>query len=214
MPTRDGKSGVRLPILNAAGDGDGRAARWPVLRQLAAGDVTGLAESARSERSATLRPRTEAADRVVGSICPYCGVGCGQLVYVQDERITDIEGDPDSPISEGCLCPKGAATFQLVTGNHRLEHVLYRRPGGTTWERLPLERAMDMVAERVKATRERNWQAETDGGSAGESKKLPVNRTLAMAHLGGATLDNEENYLIKKLFTALGVVQVENQARI
>ena len=128
-------------------------------------------------------------------------------MYVKDEKIIDIEGDPASPLSHGCLCPKGAATFQLVTGSHRLNHVLYRRPFGTSWEQIPLENAMDMVAQRVKETREDNWEDQTDEGH-------PLRRTMAMAHLGGATLDNEENYLIKKLFTALGIVQVENQARI
>ena len=160
-----------------------------------------------SRRTLTLLPRTAAADRVVRSICPYCGVGCGQLVYVQDEKITNIEGDPDSPISEGCLCPKGAATFQLVTGSQRVHQVLYRRPYSTHWETLPLPTAMDMVAARVKETRDATWQDVDDKGQR-------VARTLGIAHLGGATLDNEENYLIKKLFTALGVVQVENQARI
>jgi formate dehydrogenase major subunit len=181
-----------------------------VLRQIRRGDLTALGETAKSERSATLRPRTERADRAVKSICPFCAVGCGQLVYVEDGRITGIEGDPDSPISEGCLCPKGAATFELVTGAHRVESVLYRPPHGTGWETLPLERAMEMVAERVKAARDATWQA-TDPD---DPKKEAVNRTLGIAHLGGATLDNEENYLIKKLFTGLGIVQIENQARI
>jgi formate dehydrogenase major subunit len=153
------------------------------------------------------RPRTERADRIVKSICPYCAVGCGQLVYVKDEQITDIEGDPESPISEGCLCPKGAATRQLVTGDHRVNEVLYRRPGGTAWEPIALETAMDMVGERVARTRDEHWQQELDDGR-------PVRRTMAMAHIGGATLDNEENYLLKKLYTALGIIQVENQARI
>lgn len=134
------------------------------------------------------------------SICPYCAVGCGQLVYVKNTRIIDIEGDPESPISRGCLCPKGAATFQLVTGTHRLHEVLYRRPHAREWETIPLERAMEMVAERVKKTRDETWEDQR--------------RTMGIAHLGGATLDNEENYLLKKLYTALGIVQVENQARI
>jgi len=181
--------------------------RWPVLRQLLRGDGMALGDTAMSERSRTLAPRTTLADRVVKSICPYCAVGCGQDVYVKDERILDIEGDPDSPISRGRLCPKGAATFQLVTGTHRVQDVLYRRPGGTTWEPIPLERAMDMVAERVKRTRDATWEEKDANG-------LVARRTLGIAHLGGATLDNEENYLIKKLFTALGIVQVENQARI
>jgi formate dehydrogenase major subunit len=180
---------------------------WPVLRQLRSRDATALGTTALSRRSIELTPRTRAADEVVKSICPYCAVGCGQDVYVRDGKITDIEGDPDSPISRGRLCPKGAATFQLVTGSHRLKTVLYRRPFGSEWEELPLETAMDMVAERVKAARDEHWEEKDDQGDV-------VNRTLAMAHLGGATLDNEENYLIKKLFTALGIVQVENQARI
>jgi formate dehydrogenase major subunit len=154
-----------------------------------------------SERTLNLEPRTRTADKVVRSICPYCAVGCGQLAYVENGRITDIEGDPDSPISQGCLCPKGAATYQLVTGSYREHHALYRRPHGMSWERIPLEQAMDMVAGRVKQTRDANWEED-------------LHRTMAIAHLGGATLDNEENYLIKKLFTALGMVQIENQARI
>jgi formate dehydrogenase major subunit len=193
----------RLPVLGS----------WPVVRQIATGDVTGLGDSARSRRSDSLRPRTETADRVVRSVCPYCAVGCGQLVYVKDEKITDIEGDPDSPISEGCLCPKGAATMQLVTGDHRTRHVLYRRPGGTAWEQLPLELAMDMVAARVQRARDARWQ-ETLPEAASSSGERAAARTLSIAHLGGATLDNEENYLLKKLYTALGIIQVENQARI
>lgn len=160
-----------------------------------------------TRRSLTLLPRTVHADRIVRSVCPYCAVGCGQLVYVENERITNIEGDPDSPISEGCLCPKGAATYQLVTGSHRVDRVLYRRPFSTHWEAIPLEQAMDMVAARVKHTRDTTWQER-------DAKGQTLHRTLGIAHLGGATLDNEENYLIKKLYTALGVVQVENQARI
>lgn len=182
--------------------------RWPVIAQVRRGDWRALGETARSARSDELAPRTEKADRVVRSVCPYCAVGCGQLVFVEGGKITDIEGDPDSPISEGCLCPKGAATFQLVTGSHRVKNVLYRKPYGTEWEVLPLEEAMDRVAERVKKTRDETWEAtrERDG--------VPLRRTLGIAHLGGATLDNEENYLLKKLWTALGMVQVENQARI
>lgn len=182
--------------------------RWPVLRQLRNRDLTALGESALSRRSQELRPRTETADRVVGSVCPFCGVGCGQLVYVRDEKIVDIEGDPASPVSRGKLCARGSSTFQLVTGTQRMRDVLYRRPGAKQWEVIPLEKAMDMVAERVKGTRDETWEAQNEEG-------LRVNRTLGIAHLGGATLDNEENYLIKKLFTGgLGIVQVENQARI
>lgn len=180
---------------------------WPVWKQVQKRDVEGLGQTAFSPRSESLTPRTASADKVVSSVCPYCGVGCGQLVYVKDNKIIDIEGDPRSPISNGCLCPKGAATFQLVTGSHRVRHVLYRRPHGDAWEQIPLEQAMEMVAERVKKTRDEHWEQ-----TAGDN--LEVRRTMAIAHLGGATLDNEENYLIKKLFTSLGIVQIENQARI
>ena len=174
---------------------------WPALEQLAKRDFASEAGPAVSDRSKALAPRTQSATQVVKSICPYCAVGCGQDVYVKDGRIINIEGDYDSPISRGCLCPKGSATFQLVTGSYREQRVLYRRPRASEWETIPLEKAMDMVAERVKATRDASWDAEH-------------RRTLGIAHLGGATLDNEENYLIKKLFTALGAVQIENQARI
>ena len=160
----------------------------------------------KSEVSENLRSRVETADRVVKSICPYCAVGCGQNVYVRDGRVTQIEGDPDSPISRGRLCPKGAASLQLTTGSAREYKVRYRRPHGTDWEDLPLDRAIDMIADRVIASRRKGWQWEIDGAR--------VRRTLGFAHLGGATLDNEENYLIKKLFTALGAIQIENQARI
>jgi formate dehydrogenase major subunit len=165
------------------------------------GDLFALDRTAASERTENLSPRTSTADKVVGSVCPYCAVGCGQLVYVKDERIIDIEGDPASPISHGCLCPKGAATFQLVTGSHRVKHVLYRRPYSREWEKIPLDVATEMVAQRVKYTRDATWEE-------------PLRRTMGIAHLGGATLDNEENYLIKKLFASLGIVQIENQARI
>ena len=180
---------------------------WPLWQQAKKGDVYGFGSTAYSSRTDGLQPRTASADRVVASVCPYCGVGCGQLVYVKDERIVDIEGDPRSPISTGCLCPKGAATFQLVTGSHRVQHVLYRRPHGTQWESIPLQQAMEMVADRVRKTRDSSWEHTTKEGHE-------VRRTMGIAHLGGATLDNEENYLIKKLFTSLGIVQVENQARI
>lgn len=181
--------------------------RWPVLRQLKNADLLALGSSAASDRTDSLAARTKYADKVVDSVCPYCAVGCAQLVYVKNEKIIDIEGDPRSPLSNGCLCPKGAATFQLVTGSHRVSEVLYRRPRGREWEKIPLERAMDMVAERVKKTRDAHWEDKDKKGN-------PLRRTMAIAHLGGATLDNEENYLIKKLFTGLGIVQIENQARI
>ncbi|SHM80577.1 formate dehydrogenase [Actinacidiphila paucisporea] len=179
---------------------------WPVYRQLTGDDPLGRGAAAMSARTRALRPRTGTADRVVKSVCPYCAVGCAQNVYVKDEKVVQIEGDPDSPVSRGRLCPKGSATLQLTTGSARRHQVLYRRPHGTDWEPLDLETAMDMVADRVIRTRRETWQAEQDG--------VRVNRTLGLASLGGATLDNEENYLIKKLFTGLGVVQVENQARV
>jgi formate dehydrogenase major subunit len=183
-----------------------RAGRWPVLRQLG-GDPGALGRAARSDRTASLRPRTADADHVVRSICPYCAVGCGQRVYVKDGGVTQIEGDPDSPISRGRLCPKGAASRSYVTGPLREYRVKYRRPHGTEWEELSLDDAMEMIAERVIATRKETWQ-DTD------SEGRTLRRSMGVGNLGGATLDNEENYTIKKLMSALGFVQVENQARI
>jgi len=180
---------------------------WPALRQLSRRDWLGRGRAAQSEASATLRPRTDGATTVVKSICPYCAVGCGQDVYVKDGAVVQIEGDPDSPISRGRLCPKGAASRQLVTSPARLDKVLYRRPHGTRWEELELGTAMDMIADRVIATRRETWQWTDEHGHR-------VRRTMGIASLGGATLDNEENYLMKKLYTALGAIQIENQARI
>ncbi len=182
-------------------------ARWPVVRQLREGDPFGLGRAAQSPRSATLTPRIDRAERVVQSVCPYCAVGCGQLVYVQDGDVTHIEGDPASPISRGRLCPKGQASKSYVQSPLREYRVKYRRPYGTAWEELSLDDAMEMIVDRIVETRAATWQAETEDGN-------PANRTMAIGNLGGATLDNEENYLIKKLMTALGIVQVENQARI
>jgi formate dehydrogenase major subunit len=184
-----------------------RVGAWPVVRQLTGRDRLGLGAAVESPTTATLHARTVDADRVVPSVCPYCAVGCGQKVFVRDGKITQIEGDEASPISRGRLCPKGSATFSLVTSPARLTKVRYRRPGGAGWEDLDLDVAMDMIADRVLAAREAGWQERTDDG-----KRL--RRTMGFAHLGGATLDNEENYLIKKLYTALGAIQVENQARI
>ena len=183
-----------------------RLGSWPVIRQLQQGDPLGLGKAAQSPRSAALEPRTATADRMARSVCPYCAVGCGQRVYVKDEQVTQIEGDPDSPVSRGRLCPKGAASKQLVTGPSREDKVKYRRPHGGEWEELDLDVAMDMIADRVIATRAATWQ-DTEGDKI-------YRRTMGFASLGGATLDNEENYLIKKLFTALGAIQIENQARI
>lgn len=184
-----------------------RFGSWPLLRQLTSGDRLGRGTAVRSARTEEITPRTRTADRVVKSICPYCAVGCGQRVYVKGERVVHIEGDPDSPISRGRLCPKGSASEQLVNGPGRVTTVKYRRPYGTDWEDLPLDRAMEMIADRVLETRARTWEEADERGNA-------LHRTLGIASLGGATLDNEENYLIKKLFTSIGVVQVENQARI
>jgi formate dehydrogenase major subunit len=181
-------------------------ASWPVLRQLD-GDPHARGRAARSARHEALRPRTAGAQHVVKSVCPYCAVGCGQLVYVRDGKVSQIEGDPDSPISRGRLCPKGAASKSLVTGPGREYRVKYRPPHGTEWQELDLDQAMDMIADRVLETRAATWQERNDHGKR-------VDRTMGIAMLGGATLDNEENYLIKKLALALGVVQVENQARI
>lgn len=180
---------------------------WPVARQLRGSDKLGRGEAARSKRTSRLSPRIAEADKVTRSICPYCAVGCGQNVFVKDGRVTQIEGDPDSPVSRGRLCPKGSASLQLTTGTARRYEVLYRRPHTTDWEVLDLDTAMDMVAERVIATRRNTWQWRDDEGQQ-------VRRTLGIASLGGATLDNEENYLMKKLYTALGAIQIENQARI
>ncbi len=182
-------------------------ASWPVVRQLQNGDRLGLGPAAKSQRSHTLSARIDDADHVVQSICPYCAVGCGQLVYVKAGEVTHIEGDPASPISRGRLCPKGQASKSFVQSPLREYKVKYRRPNGTQWEDMDLETAMDMIADRIIDTRATTWQTETEDGN-------PANRTLGIANLGGATLDNEENYLIKKLLTALGVVQIENQARI
>ena len=145
--------------------------------------------------------------KATDSVCPYCAVGCGQVVYTRNGELVDIEGNPRSPINQGTLCPKGSASRQLIQQPGRLTKVKYRRPGGTEWEELELDQAMDMIAERVIAARENGWQECDEQG-------WRVDRTLGFAHLGGATLDNEENYLIKKLFTAMGAVQIENQARI
>jgi formate dehydrogenase major subunit len=184
----------------------GRRLIPPFLRQLGS-DGLGLGRAAQSARSEQLVARTRTADEVVRSICPYCAVGCGQKVYVKDERVIQIEGDPDSPISRGRLCPKGSASEKLVNSPMRETRVRYRRPGATDWEDLSLEQATDMIAERIIRTREETWEEETEDGES-------LKRTLGMHFLGGATLDSEENYLIKKFFTAMGAVSVENQARI
>ena len=178
----------------------------PFLRQLA-GDALGLGRAAQSRRSAQLEPRTKTADRVVQSVCPYCAVGCGQNVYVKNEKVVQIEGDPDSPISRGRLCPKGSATEALVNRPDRATEVLYRRPGAADWERISLEQATDMIADRLIRTRADTWEEQNED-------EKPLKRTLGIHFLGGATLDSEENYLIKKFFCAAGALSIENQARI
>ena len=180
---------------------------WPVYRQLMGDDPLGRGRAAQSPRSRALEPRTATADRVAHSVCPYCAVGCAQRVFVHDEHVVQIEGNPDSPISRGRLCPKGSASLGLVTGSQREEKIRYRAPYATEWTDLDLSTAMEMVADRVLEARERGWQERDEEGRR-------LRRTMGLASLGGATLDNEENYLIKKLFTALGAIQIENQARI
>ncbi|OBG28994.1 dehydrogenase [Mycobacterium sp. E3198] len=180
---------------------------WPVYRQLTGADALGRGKAAESKRSAGLEPRTASADSVAHSVCPFCAVGCAQKVYVTDGKVVQIEGNPDSPISRGRLCPKGSASKQLVTGPQRETTVRYRAPYATEWQDLDLDTAMDMVADRVIDARRKGWQDF-------DSDRNTLRRTLGIASLGGATLDNEENYLIKKLFTALGALQIENQARI
>lgn len=215
-----------------------RLTDWPLIRQLRTG-ADGTGPEAASPRTRRLLPRLEGAE-VARSICPYCGVGCGQLAYHKDGELLAIEGDPESPISQGTLCPKGSASHQLLTHAGRLDRVLYRRPRGTRWEEIELEEAMRRVADRVWESRTRRFvrtvadlpvddptrraaEAKADAGGKGgpgpdghvDALAEPVSHTTAVAHLGGATLDNEENYLIKKLFTGgLGMVAVSNQARI
>lgn len=180
---------------------------WPVLRQFQSGDFLGRGPAVTSPTTKRVTPRTNTADHVARSVCPYCAVGCGQKIYVSDGRITQIEGDPDSPISRGRLCPKGAATEQLVNAPNRQTEILYRKPHGTEWESLEFDTALDMITDRFLEARRAHWQDFDEQGRR-------LSRTMGIAALGGATLDNEENYLIKKLFTAAGAIQIENQARI
>jgi formate dehydrogenase major subunit len=181
--------------------------QWPVVRQVRSGDLLGRGPAVTSERTRNMASRTSTADRVVQSVCPYCAVGCGQRIYVKDEKVVQIEGDPDSPVSRGRLCPKGAASEQLVNSPGRQTKVLYRAPNASEWKHIDNETALEMIAERFLESRRRSWQQHDDKGRL-------LRRTMGIAALGGATLDNEENYLIKKLFTAAGAVQIENQARI
>jgi formate dehydrogenase major subunit len=181
--------------------------QWPVVRQVRTGDLLGRGPAVTSARTRAITARTSTADRVVQSVCPYCAVGCGQRIFVKDEKVVQIEGDADSPISRGRLCPKGSASEQLVNSPGRQTQVLYRAPHAREWQRLDRDTAIDMVADRFIESRRRHWQQRDAQGRF-------LRRTMGIAALGGATLDNEENYLIKKLFTAAGAIQIENQARI
>jgi formate dehydrogenase major subunit len=184
----------------------GFARDWSLPRQAAGQDPS--REAAKSTMSRNLRPRLEQADKIGSSICPFCAVGCSQLVYAKDGKPIQIEGDPRSPINQGTLCPKGAATLGLLTAPDRLGSVKYRPPYSDHWEDRPLDWAMDRIALLVKQTRDETFVSALPDGTT-------VNHTLAMGSLGGATLDNEENYLLKKLFGAgLGMVWIENQARV
>ena len=189
--------------------------RWPAfqdLKEFAEGkplDQLGLGDTAVSSRTRGMEPRTRAADKVVPSVCPYCAIGCGQLIYVRDGKIVDIEGNPESPINGGTLCPKGAATFGLLVNPARVTKVKYRAPYSVRWEEKPLDWAMERIAQRMKETRDQTYQEQDP-----ETGKI-ASRCMGIASLGGATLDNEENYLIKKLFGAgLGIIWIENQARV
>ena len=179
---------------------------WSLPRQLAGQDV--MAQAAESETSRTLRPRLEEADRVGTSICPFCAVGCAQLVYAKNGKPIHVEGDPRSPVNQGTLCPKGAGTLGMMLSPKRITHVLYRAPYAQQWEPRSLDWAMERIAERVRQTRDETFAERLPDGTL-------INQTLGIGSLGGATLDNEENYLMKKLFGGgLGMVNIENQARI
>lgn len=184
-----------------------KVADWPVIRQIRTGDTFARGPAVASPTTLTLTSRNATAHRVVQSVCPYCAVGCGQRVYVTDGKVTQIEGDPDSPISRGRLCPKGSASEQLVNSPGRQTRILHRAPRSREWQPLDRDEAIDRIARRFVESRRNGWQDRDEHGR-------PLRRTMAIASLGGATLDNEENYLIKKLFTAAGAIQIENQARI
>jgi formate dehydrogenase major subunit len=197
----DGTCGGRVPGVKTWLDS------WPVYRQLTGNDPLGRGKAARSKATDSVVARTATADKVAHSVCPYCAVGCAQNVYVKDGKIVQIEGNPDSPVNRGRLCPKGSASKQLVTSPTRVTKIRYRRPYGTEWEDLDLDTAMEMIADRVLDARRRTWEDADEEGR-------PLRRTMGIASLGGATLDNEENYLMKKLYSAMGAIQIENQARI
>ena len=179
---------------------------WTLPRQFAGGNA--LAAAAQSTMSKTIRPRLEEADSVGTSVCPYCAVGCGQLIYAKDKRPIHIEGDPRSPVNQGTLCPKGAGTLGMLLSPKRESRVLHREPYSDTWQVKPLEWAMERVAQLTKQARDETFVHKLPDGRL-------VNQTVGVASLGGATMDNEENYLIKKLLGGgLGMVSIENQARI
>lgn len=181
--------------------------QWPVIRQLTGRDPLGRGSAVTSETTRTMAPRTADADSVANSVCPYCAVGCAQLVYGKDGKVLHVEGNDSSPVSRGRLCPKGAASEQLGNSPLRQTKIRYRAPHATEWTDLEYDTAMDMIADRFIEARRNGWEDTDEQGNA-------LRRTMGIASLGGATLDNEENYLIKKLFTAAGAVQLENQARI
>lgn len=180
---------------------------WPVVRQVKSKDAFGLGPTSQSAVYEDLSARTTSADSVVQSVCPYCAVGCGQRVYTKNNKVIQIEGDPNSPISRGRLCPKGSASEQLVNAPGRITDILYRAPYAKEWVKMDRETAMDMIADRYLEARAKYWEDKDEHGN-------PLRRTMGIAALGGATIDNEENYLAKKLFTATGAIQIENQARI
>jgi formate dehydrogenase major subunit len=185
---------------------EGFLADWSLPRQLQGEDPK--REAAKSTQSRTLRPRLEEADRIGTSICPFCAVGCSQLIYAKNGKPIHIEGDPRSPVNQGTLCPKGAGTLGMLLSPQRINTVMYRAPYSDRWETRPLDWAMERIAQLTKQTRDETFVEKLPDGRA-------VNHTLGIASLGGATLDNEENYLIKKLFGGgLGMVDIENQARI
>jgi formate dehydrogenase major subunit len=180
---------------------------WPVLRQLTGNDPLGRGPAVRSAHTEQITARTVTADRVAKSVCPYCAVGCAMMVHTIGNEIVNIEGDPRSPHNEGCLCPKGAATYQLLRNPNRATRVLHRKPGAGDWEEVELDWAMDRIAELVKKTRDETFVERLDDGTL-------VNQTTGIFALGGATLDNEWNHMQQKLMRGLGAVAIENQARI
>lgn len=179
---------------------------WSLPRQMRGADPN--REAAQSAASRSLRPRLEDADRIGTSICPFCAVGCAQLVYAKNGRPIHIEGDPRSPVNAGTLCPKGAGTLGMLLSPQRVTQVMYRAPNSPRWEARPLDWAMERIAHLTKQARDETFVERLPDGRV-------VNHTVGLGSLGGATLDNEENSLIKKLFGGgLGMVSIENQARI